>query len=278
MQTYLRGALAAAATLFFTLPAAAERVQLPAPSPGALVTQTVGITEVTVQYSSPGVKGRKIFGELVPHDKVWRTGANAATTLTFSHDVKVAGSAVPAGTYSVLTIPKKGTWTVILNKDVKASTQTYKQDKDQLRFEAKTTKIPARERMAFIFSNTKPGSTELDLEWDTTRLRFDIAVDTAATAKAGIEAYLKDAQASLARAARYLSEDLGEHDKALHYANAALAVEKTWFAEWITASIHKKKGNNAEALAHAKAAWELGNKAEYFFWKDQVAKALKEWK
>ena len=106
---------AGVALLLASGPAAAD-LELPRPSPFAKVSQDIGLTTVTVDYSSPGVKGRKIWGGLVPYDKQWRTGANRATKITFSRDVTFAGKPVPAGTYALFTIPGKTDWTVILNK------------------------------------------------------------------------------------------------------------------------------------------------------------------
>src|SRR5690606_4616469 len=83
------------------------QLQLPAPSPKASVMQTVGLTEITIDYSSPGVKGRTIWGDLVPYDKVWRAGANAATKITFSQNVSINGTEVAKGTYSIFAIPSK---------------------------------------------------------------------------------------------------------------------------------------------------------------------------
>src|SRR5512139_1554795 len=93
--------------------------EAPQPSPKATLTQRVGLTDVTISYSRPSVKGRVIWGELVPFDKPWRTGANAATTITFSDDVTVEGQKLAAGTYSIVTIPGKAEWTVIFNNDTK---------------------------------------------------------------------------------------------------------------------------------------------------------------
>ena len=119
-------------------------LELPRPSPFAKVSQEVGLTQITVDYSSPGVKGRKIWGALVPFDKMWRTGANQATKITFSKDVTFVDKAVPAGTYSLFTIPaKSGEWTVILNKNPnQGGTGQYKQDLDLLRFQARPQVIP----------------------------------------------------------------------------------------------------------------------------------------
>src|SRR4051812_27534598 len=110
--------LCAAALLTLLLAASPARadLDLPRPSPFAKVSQTVGLTDITVDYSSPGVKGRKIWGGLVPYDQMWRAGANTATKVTFSKDVTFAGKPVPAGSYSFFLVPGKSEWTVVLNK------------------------------------------------------------------------------------------------------------------------------------------------------------------
>ena len=92
------------------------QVRTPRPSPGASLTQTVGVTDITIKYSRPGVKGRPIWGSLVPYDQVWRTGANEATTISFSDDVTVNGQKLAKGTYAFFTIPGKDTWTLVFNK------------------------------------------------------------------------------------------------------------------------------------------------------------------
>lgn len=97
----------------------AQQIQMPQASPAAQISQKVGLTDVSVEYSRPSMKGRKIFGELVPYGQVWRTGANAATILTFSTDVKVEGRNLPAGSYALYSIPGKSSWTIILSKNTK---------------------------------------------------------------------------------------------------------------------------------------------------------------
>src|SRR3954471_1165981 len=113
--------IAAAVLLSRAAAAQPAAIETPAPSPRARVEQRVGITDVSIDYSSPGVKGRKIWGEVVPYDKTWRAGANAPTKLTVSRDVSFGGAPVPAGTYSLFMIPGKASWTVLLNKNVTAS-------------------------------------------------------------------------------------------------------------------------------------------------------------
>ena len=148
------------------------------PSPEAKVSQQVGNTMVTVDYSSPAVKKRKIRGDLVPEGKLWRTGANASTKVTFSKDVTVGGKAVPAGTYSLLTIPTGKSWTVILNKNVGigGNVDKYKEAEDVARFTSAPKAIPARERLTFIFSDVTDDAASLDLEWEKVRVSIPIKI------------------------------------------------------------------------------------------------------
>src|SRR5437899_746922 len=119
--------------LLSSLPLAAQ-LRTPRPSPKASVMQTVGLTDVTIVYSRPGVKGREIWGALVPYDKVWRTGANEATTFAVSDDVMINGQPLPKGTYSLHTIPGKDEWTIIFNKDAgQWGSFSYDEAKDALR-------------------------------------------------------------------------------------------------------------------------------------------------
>src|SRR6185436_13694063 len=111
----MRKSFMIALALVITASAMAQ-VRTPRPSPNATLTQSVGLTDITIKYSRPGVKGRTIWGGLVPYDAVWRTGANEATTITFSDDVTVGGTKVPKGTYALFTVPGRDTWDVVLNK------------------------------------------------------------------------------------------------------------------------------------------------------------------
>jgi hypothetical protein len=150
----------------------------PRPSPAAKVSQQIGNTMVDVEYSSPGVKNRKVWKELVPEGKLWRTGANASTKITFSKDVTVGGKPVPAGTYSILTIPTPKSWTVIINKDTTmgGNMDKYKQDQDVARFTVTPKAAPSRERLTFIFSDVTDDAGNLDLEWEKVRVSIPIKV------------------------------------------------------------------------------------------------------
>src|ERR1700753_4083701 len=128
---------------FFYLSAISQQVKTPAPSPPQYVKQDFGLSSIELSYSRPGIKGRKIFGDLVPYGKVWRTGANGATTLTFGDDVTIGGVTVPAGTYGLLSIPGDKQWTLIIPHQLDVtSPAAYKQNQDVVRVTADAFTLP----------------------------------------------------------------------------------------------------------------------------------------
>jgi hypothetical protein len=275
-------AVAAGLLVAFSAGLAAADLELPRPSPFAKVTQDVGLTTISVDYSSPGVKGRKIWGGLVPYDKMWRTGANRATKISFSRDVTFAGKPVPAGTYALFTIPTKGDWTVILNKRAEqAGTGTdYKQDEDLLRVQVKPKAAPARERLAFVFSDFTDDKASLDLEWEKLRLSIPIAVATDAQALASINATLDSTWRTYASAARYMLESKKDYDKGLTYIDQSLALKEEWFNLFIKAQLLAAKGHFKDAVPLAEKAQTLGHQAPpgTFFMEADVARSLAAWK
>lgn len=279
MRSVLRSALAVAAAALLATPALAQNLELPDLSPRAEVMQSAGITTITVNYASPGVKGRKIFGELVPMGKLWRTGANSATTLEVSTDVKIGGKDVPAGKYALFTIPNKDSWTIIINKNAnQGGTRNYDQKLDQARFDVKPGKAPTKmERLTFLFSDTQDDSTALILLWDDVQVVLPITIETNAMVAKGIEGYAKGSARALANAARHYKR-VKQLDKALAMIDDALAVDESWFALWIKADILAEKGDIKAAYPIAQKAYDLGQKDDYFFWKDLIAGKLEEWK
>jgi hypothetical protein len=267
--------LAAAAS-----PARAD-LELPRPSPMAKVTQTIGLTDVTVEYSSPGVKNRKIWGDLVPYDKMWRTGANTATKISFSKDVTFAGKPVPAGTYALFTIPTKGAWTVILNKNPNqpGTAQDYKQDQDLLRVQLTPKPAPFRERLAFIFADMTDDKGTLELEWEKLRLSMPIGVGTAQQALANIDNTLNNTWRTYANAARYMLETKKDYDTGLKYIDQSLALKEDWYNLWFKAALLAAKGNYKDAVATGEKAQALGQQAgPGFFLAADVKKGLADWK
>lgn len=273
----MRSFVALGAALLLATPAVAQGLDLPQLSPRAEVKQQVGVAHVTVNYASPGKRGRTIFGELVPMDKLWRTGANSATTLETTHDISIGGAAVPAGKYAIFTIPGQAEWTVIINKNPnQGGTRKYDEKLDQARFKVKPGKVTARERLTFLFSNTTDKGADLDLEWDGLRVRIPITVDTGAQVAGNINGFVSGSSRGLANAARYHADNK-DLPGALKFIDASIAVEKTWFNTWLKADFLAQSGKKKQALKLAKEAYEMGKKADYFFWKERVEKAIKEW-
>jgi hypothetical protein len=261
--------------------ASAQSLELPAPSPHARVEQRVGLTDFTVDYSSPGVKGRKIWGELVPLDKPWRTGANAATKLIASKDFMLAGKPVKAGTYALYTIPGKTSWTVILNSSSENwGTNGYDQTKDVARATVKPEAIPSRERMTFIFTNSTDDATRLDLEWEKVRVSIPLTVDTKTVVAANMQKAVDETWRPTFQSARYLLDSNGDLDQALTWIDASIATKPTWWNNWVKAQILAKKGKSADAVASATKAQELGKDDKTFqeFFKADVDKAIGNWK
>jgi hypothetical protein len=273
--------LTLAGSLALTASAARADLELPRPSPGAKISQEVGLTQITVDYSCPGVKGRKIWGELVPYDKLWRTGANAATKITFSKDVTFVDKPVPAGSYALFTIPaRNGEWTVVLNKnaDQPGIGREYKADQDLLRVKVRAQPAPFRERLAFVFSNFDEDKASLDIEWEKLRVTIPIKVGTAQQAVANINKELDNAWRPFANAARYMLEIKKDYDAGLKYADQSVALKQDWFNLWIRASLLAAKGNYKDARVEAQKSYDLGEKAGAgFFLEAEVKKALADW-
>jgi hypothetical protein len=273
--------LAVAAVAAAVTPAIAQQsLEVPAPSVKARVEQRVGITDFSVDYSSPAVRERKIWGGLVPYDKVWRTGANASTKLTASRDFTFGDTAVPKGTYSVFTLPGPSSWTVILNKKADASAGEYDQKEDAARVTVTPATSDARERMTFLFSDTTDNATRLDLEWERLRVSVPIKVDTGAQVKAGIEKTLADSWRPHYQSGRYLIESGGDVDLALSYLDTSIGLKSTWTNNWWRAQALAKKGRTADAIAAGEKAVQLGKGDETFeqVFKADVEKTIDGWK
>ncbi len=280
-RTARGGRFVVAAVMLLSRAAVAQAViETPAPSPKARVEQRVGITDLSIDYSSPGVKARKIWGELVPYDKVWRAGANAPTKLTVSRDFMFGGTAVKAGSYSVFMTPGKKTWTVALNTDLMATQDSHDDRNDVARAQVTPAALPAlRERLVYLLTDTQDDRTNLDLEWERVRIRVPITIDTRAAVTAGIEKALAAAWQPHATAASYYF-NAGDLARALTLVDKSIAIEPTWRNEWLRAQIQGKKGNKAEAVASANRALAAGKGDANFEQNVQpnIVKALAGWK
>jgi hypothetical protein len=160
---------------------------LPQPSPAAGVTQTIGITKISVDYHRPGAKNRKIWGDLVPFDQVWRAGANENTTISFSDSVKIEGHDLPPGTYGLHMIPTSSDWTIIFNKNATSwGSFFYNENEDVLR--VKVTPVPAehQEWLVYEFTDLTDNSCRVTLRWEKLKIAFKVEVNVPATVVAYI--------------------------------------------------------------------------------------------
>ncbi|HEV7919653.1 MAG TPA: DUF2911 domain-containing protein [Thermoanaerobaculia bacterium] len=237
------------------------QLKLPRPSPKQTITQSVGLTDITISYSRPGVKGRSIWGSLVPYGQVWRTGANEATTIQFSTDVTVGGKQLPAGTYSLHTIPGRDSWLIVLNSDTNLwGSFDFDPAKDLLRFEAKPEAAPFTEWLTFDFADPGPETAKIVLRWEKIAVPFQVMTGTSARAMANIQ----DALAKAApddwqtpySAAGY-AFDQGNIANATTWLDRSLATKQTMPALWLKARMQAKAGNKAEAMKTANAALAL---------------------
>ncbi|MFN0149445.1 MAG: DUF2911 domain-containing protein [bacterium] len=237
----------------------AAELMLPRTSPKAQVMQTVGLTDVTITYCRPGVKGRAIWGELVPYDQVWRTGANEATAITFSTDVKVNGQALKAGTYSLHTIPTKGAWTVIFNTEVDQwGSYAYNDSADALRIQATPQPHEFTEWMQFSLPSIAVEKATIALDWENLRVPFEIEVSTVelalASARAAMAALEPDDNGTAHRCASFAFQNDVAHAEAAEWIDKALAIKPTWFSLRLKADMMAKAGKTAEAIGFAERA------------------------
>jgi tetratricopeptide (TPR) repeat protein len=271
----------AAVTVAFSAsqPRAIAEVELPRAIPAAKLIQQVGLTEVGVEYDCPAAQGRKIWGGVVPYDKVWMIGSNPAAKIKFSREVSLGDHVVPAGSYWMLAIPSKGTWTFIVNKssDPIASGRDYKPELDVVRLKVTPKSAAHRERLSFAFSDITDDHASLDLEWDSLRVALPIQVNTTQQVLSSING-LDGTWRSFANAARYMLETKKDYDAGLKYVDQALALKEDWYCMWVKGALLAAKGDYPGATEWAEKAQDLarkvGNGAPL---EADLTKAVAEW-
>jgi hypothetical protein len=260
------------------LSAIGQDIRTPRPSPNATVTQIVGVSEVIIDYSSPGVKGRKIWGGLVPFDEVWRTGANEVTSITFNDPVKVNGNELPAGTYGIHTIPGELEWEIIFSMDTEVDgSSAYDSEKDALRIKVKPEEHHFMERMTFMFTDVTDNSVNVNLIWDKLKVSFAIETNTN-------ELFLSNARKELSwaptfQAAQYcLTADINL-EEALDWIEASCLINEVYWNTRVKAQIQFNLGMKDPAIATMEKAIELGGKMENApFDYENMKKMLADWK
>ncbi|MFB6457944.1 DUF2911 domain-containing protein [Chitinophaga sp. Hz27] len=258
-------AASSCAFLLYAGASMAQGVKVPAPSPTQTIKQEFALSSVEIDYSRPNAKGRVIMGDLVPYNKVWRTGANKATTITFGEDVKFGDVAVKAGKYGLLTIPGQQKWTVILTTSLDVTKPAdYKQENDV----ARVTVTPQRSATALQsftigFDNIKYNSMVLTLAWDKTVVPVTITADVDKKIEADLDAALQSDKKPYFQAALYYADLNTNLKKAVEYIDkAAEQNSDAFYIIYQKARIHSLVKDNATAKAAALKSLELSKAAK----------------
>jgi len=242
-------------------------LRLPRPSPRARVMQTTGITEMTVEFGRPGVKGRRIWGGLVPYDRVWRAGADENTTIAFSAPVTVGGKHLDAGTYGIHVIPGRVYWTIILSKQFRAwGSFTYTEAEDAARVVVRPKSTPHRERLLYTFEDLAESSCHVVLSWEEKSVSFEVDLDVNAT----VVAELRDALRGRARnswtgwlrAAEWCMENGVNLDEALGWIERSIAKSRNFYNVRMKALILEKQGDANRAQALMKEAVSIATESQ----------------
>lgn len=242
----------------------AQTFRTPSPSVPQFIRQDFGLSTIELSYSRPGVKGRKIFGDLVPFGKVWRTGANQATTLTFGDTVTIGGVAIAPGKYGLLTIPDADEWTFIITRQTDVTNPAaYKQDQDIVRVHATPHHLPFPvETFTIEFSNITSNSCNLDLLWDNVAIGFPVSTNTDAKVMSQIAGTMDKDNHPYYQAAFYYLENGKDLNKALEWFDKAIAQDPTaYFAVYQKARCLAKLGRKQEAIATSQKSMDLAKQA-----------------
>ncbi|HMQ05074.1 MAG TPA: DUF2911 domain-containing protein [Pyrinomonadaceae bacterium] len=232
-----------------------QTLKVPVLSPLSVVEQEVGLTKIKLSYARPSAKGRKIFGDLVPFDEIWRTGANASTQLTFNEDVKIAGNALKAGTYALYSIPGENEWTMIIHTNTghrALAGNVYKQEEDAFRFKVKPAKSSAYvETFTISFTDITSSSLSVELSWENTQLKFPIEFDVdARVAEQIIE--LEKAEGGMSPMNYFLAAEYNFHNgRDLSKAD-----------KWILTALEKSPKNSRFGLLRARILDKAGKRSE----------------
>jgi len=277
----LRLVLVPCLLLFATFCAAqSTQLNLPLQSQDAKITQTIGITDVTINYHRPLVNGRKVWGGLVPYGQVWRAGANQNTTITFANDVTIDGKPLAAGTYGLHMIPTESDWTVIFSNQHDAwGSFTYKESEDALRVTVKPQPTELHNALTYDFDQLQPDSAIVVMSWDKLAVPFKVSVDVNKV----VEASLHNQMRGLAQytwdgwddAATYLVDNKVDLNEALKYENNSIQNEDRYENEMTKSRILAAMGQNAEAQQAKQKALSLASAQQLYGYGRQLQREKK---
>lgn len=259
----------------------AQVLKTPSPSTLQTVKQEFGLGSIELSYSRPNAKGRTIFGDLVPYGAVWRTGANNATTLTFSEEVIIGGKKIPAGKYGLLTIPGAAEWTVIITKQLDVtSPSAYKQDMDVVRVTVPTAQLPFPiESFMILFEKVNSNSLELMIIWEQTAVSLPIKVDVDAKIMSQIDNLMTADNRPYFNAAMYYMDNNKDLNKAAEWLEKATTQSPNAYWVWYQkARCLSLLGKKAEAMTASKKSLELaiaGKNPDYVTLNEKLQASLK---
>ena len=236
------------------------QLKMPAPSSGQTINQDFALGNIVLQYSRPSVKGRKIFGDLVPYNKLWRTGANTATTIKFTDPVEIQGKKVDTGTYALYTIPGEDKWEVIFNRGISNwGTNGYKETEDVFRFSIPVMNMKNTvETFTMQFANIQPESCDLQIMWDKTVAIIPIKALIRNRMHADIDKAMMTDKKPYWNAAQFYYEYDKDNAKALESIKGAVAANPKAYWMWLyKAKIEKEMGDKTAAMASSKKSMEL---------------------
>ncbi len=278
----MKKVLVLASGLFFTLASYSQKSIAPKPSPAAKIEQVVGLTDISIDYSRPGVKGRTIFGKLIPFGKLWRTGANNNTVITFGDDVEIAGKTLTKGSYGIYSKPNATSWEVFFYSEI--GKWDIPKDWDETKVAAKAVVTPIKlndkvETLTLSIDNVSLESASLSIAFENTKVIVPIKVPTRKktldnitkiTEEDGFRAYFE--------AATFYSE-IGEKAKAKEYIDQAVA-KKDPTPFWMShkqALIYAANGNKKQAIKIAKGSLEASKKANNSHYQNLNTDILQKW-
>ena len=261
---------------------ALAQIQTPAASPEQTLTQSVGLSSVTVQYSRPAMRGRTIFGDLVPMDKLWRTGANKNTLVTFESDATVGGSPLKAGTYALYTVPSKDEWTVYFYTDTEnwGLPKPWDENKIAAVFKVKAQSLDSSvESFTITIDKVTDSGAHLTISWENTSVAIPFGFDTESAVMQTIERTMNGPAAGdyYQAAVYYLNADK-DINKAKTWIDKAIAMSEPayWYYRQ-KALIYAKSGDKKGAIAAAERSMELAQAAGSQDYVAMNKKSLAEW-
>ncbi len=254
----------------------AQSLKVPAPSPSQTVKQAFALSEISLDYSRPSAKGRVVFGDVVPFGKIWRTGANGATKLTFGDNVKIEGMDVPAGTYALYTIPNKDSWDILIYKDLSlgGDVANYKKENELTRFTVKPKQLNDKvETFTIEFADITPRSTNILLKWENTVVAMNVTTEIDEKIMKAIDANVVNDNRPYFQAASYYYDTNKDMAKANEWVDKAITSNpKAFWMVMLKAKIQVKLNDKKGAISSAEKVIALATEAKN---DDYVAQAQK---